>query len=640
VRCPRGGRYASRPWSRWVADMPALRLVSLRRLRVDGTFWDVGFTPGVNLLVGGQNTSKTTTLRIIDFCFGHPESGRQRFSEAIVSEYQQFELTINVNGEEHVLTRRLHQPGQQGMCDVDGSLMDSREFSEWIAVRLEWGWPPFFVPRGLFSESITHEVPLTFRALYRHIYRRANSWTDWATGEYEYYRRGVLAFFLGIAPELYHGTEVQEAQERLRLVDLRRRQIETREVLNDAVARASEGFRHAGVTTLDTIEQTLDEITDEIGELNKSRDELSRSVRADPHYDAQQDAAVTELHDQLRELGHELFDLRQSVAEQETAASTLRGDVDRISRAREAASSFTSLMVTACPQCHQSVGRNRAEGGQCYVCLQPIREDVRDRRLELEQKVLQAELQELGDAIAHGRERLSLLHARQAYLEQQRAERLARLDSERREMVAPLVREFEAIQHRLGLLDQRHASLSQLVGLRQRVDELERQQVEATRTLEELERATAERQSDQGLVLDRVGELGRHVNEFVGNLPAEGRLGGLVSVHPQTLEFFVGRDTWRNVLGEERKVFLLLAYHYALLRMCADQEMPFPKISIIDNPFQQDVDETSVRVALQKYAALCDEVDDLQVIVATQRHLPEIGGNRIHFDQVFDPESE
>ena len=622
--------------------MPVLQFVNLRRTRADASTWDIPFRPGLNLLVGGQNTSKTTTLRIIDFCLGHPGNARDRFSQAIVAEYESFQLLIAIDGVEHVLTRRLNAPGQQRQVDVDGILRDSVGFNEWIARALGWGWPPVFVPRGIYSPVIANQNPLTFRAVYRHVYRRANSWTEWARGEYEYYRRGVVAFLLGIAREIYQGPQVEITQEELRLGELAQRRIELRATLNEAVERVTAGFREQGATTLDSIEQTIAEIDSQIRDTQSEREQLTSTLRDDPRYDAIQDERLSALHEELRQYSEQENDLVQALVEHQLLASTLAGDLQRIERARVATSVLNTVMVTACPQCHQPITRDSASADHCYVCHQHLGEDNRDRRLTLERTSLGGELAELEEAIREAQSDLATVRQAKEQRIAERTELTAKLDRERRELVTPLVRVFERLQRRLGQLEQRQSSLIQLTQLRQRVSTLEREQLQVGERLARLRAAAEVRVTDRGLIMERTSRLAGYMNLFVDNLPPDGRLGGSITVDPESLEFFVGRDRWEHVLGEERKVPFLLAYHYAYLRMSIDDDVPFPRLVILDNPFQQDVSDIVVENCLKQFSDLCSGRLDLQVIVivGSQRVLPELRAARVEFPTEFNPEPD
>lgn len=621
--------------------MASLQLIQVRRLREDGTTWEIPFKAGLNLLIGPQNTSKTRTLRIADFCLGHPQNARDRFSQAMVAEYREFTLEIRINGSAHVLTRRFKASGQQRQIDVDGTIIEASEFSRWIAERLGWGWPPISIPRGLHSATIVNEIPLTFRAAYRHIYRRADSWTELASGEFDYLRRGVIAFLLGIARQVYRGSQVQITQEQQRLEELERRRVELRATLNEAVERAASGFRERGTTSLDSIEQTVREVEDQISAVQTERDELASTLRESPGYDAQQDASVAALHEEIRLLSEEEARLSEIISEQGILIETLRADIQRLERARAATIRFNTVMVTACPQCHQAVSAEDAEEGRCYVCHQSVAHDTRERRLDLEQRLLREELAELDETIQKSEVQLGVIRREKARQTDRRQQLLDRLDRERRELVTPLIRTFERLQRTLGQLEQRRASLLQLVQLRGRVTALVREQQQVSERLDQLQRTSHAQASDRGLIMARTSRLAAWMNTFLDNLSEGGRLGGRVTVDPNTLEFFVGSDVWTNVLGDELKIPFLLAYHYAYLRLSEEEDIPFPRLVILDNPFQQDVGAEVIESALMQFADYCGDRSDTQVIVATQRELPLlVAASRIMFDRRFDPDGE
>jgi hypothetical protein len=179
----------------------SLQFDRIRRVSQQGEIWDIVFQPGLNVIVGPQNSSKTISLRIIDFCLGDRKRPREKFSTSIVEEYDRFEVDFNLDGVDHQLVRQLHQRGQLSVTETDGQNQSPDSFNAWILDLLRW--PQILIPRGLDVYSITEEVPLTFRTIYRHIYRRADSWTEFASQEYEHHRRAVFCFLLGISNEVY-----------------------------------------------------------------------------------------------------------------------------------------------------------------------------------------------------------------------------------------------------------------------------------------------------------------------------------------------------------------------------------------------------------------------------------------------------
>jgi hypothetical protein len=619
--------------------MASLRIDLIQRVDIAGQIWDVNLEPGLNLLIGDPNTSKTTTLRIADFCLGDDDSAEGKFGRNVADEYAQFALQITANGQEHLLIRRVREPGQTRRVDVDGQLMDTRGFNDWIAEALGWG-PPVRIPRGL-SAAATEEIPLTFRVLYRHLYRRWNSWTNFAYREEEYFRRAVVAFFLGVASDVYGGQQVEITKREQDLAALEQERRSLRTMLDRVVQQMAGGFRETGITGLDSIGDARDEVTNQISEVRDQHQRLMDRMRGEPTYDARLDAALGDLHQQIGALAQEVHEVGETLEAQHRLIATLDADVQRLVRARIATTTLGSIMVTNCPACHQAIVplvETDSEERRCYVCHQVVSPDLRERRLQLEERAIQNDKLELEQATEEIEQRLQDLTTQRQSLVAQREALQVRIEEERRELITPLLREAQQLQYRLGQLEQRKQSLERLSQLQDYVSELDAKRATVEQRVAELKSTSAARAPRIGLIHTRTSRLAEFMNQFVNRLSIVGGIGGLVSISDLDFEFYVGQPRWDQTLGGERLVLFLLAYHYAYLRLVQEEEIPHPGLVIFDNPFQQDVLPHLVQEGLQQFADLCQGDDRLQVILTTSRQLQDLHAHRIRFERVFNPE--
>lgn len=622
--------------------MPSFQLIRIRRTDTSGEIWDVDLRPGLNLLIGQPNTSKTTTLRIADFCLGDGQPAREKFGAAIASEYAGFEINLRINHIDHVLTRRTAERGQTTLTDVDGDLEDTQAFNLWIAGELGWG-PPLMIPRGRVSASATQEDPLTFRAVYRHLYRRADSWTSFASQEQEYLRRAVVAFLLGVAPEVYKGREVQITRSEQELQALDAERISLRSTLDDIVRRAAEGFRSSGTTSLDSIADTMIDVTTQIDEARTQREDLAAVMRGEPSYDTRMDARLAVLHERLEVLSKDAEQVRETLDSHRRLTSTLDGDLQRLQRARLATAALSMITVSACPACHQPLSPTADDPDSerlCYVCRQPVGEDVRERRLTLEEHSLRNEKLEIESVASKLEERLAVITHERGTLTAEREALRSRIDEERRRFIAPLLQDFERVQFRLGQLEQRMQSLQRLSHLQDYMVTLDARRRAVEQHLAEIRQEAGSRRSDTGLITSRTTRFAALMNEFVDQLGPTGAIGGLVSLSQQDFSFYVGREQWEHALGSERRVLFFLAYHYAYLKLTTEADIPHPGFVILDNPFQHDLDPVLVEDALTRFDELCRDHSNLQVIVAVAagRELPGLEAHRVAFHRVFNPE--
>lgn len=182
-----------------------LVLDTLRKYRSDGEIEVMSFDPRVSVIVGPPNSSKTTSLRMIDFCLGDADPADRALGPAIVENYLGLELDLSVSGTRYTVRRGIQSTfGLLTRVRVGDADLALRDFQAWLMRELDW--PELSVPKGRDPRVATELVPLTFRSLLRHIYRKENSWLDFASREEEFLRRAVIAYFLGFAEALYfHG---------------------------------------------------------------------------------------------------------------------------------------------------------------------------------------------------------------------------------------------------------------------------------------------------------------------------------------------------------------------------------------------------------------------------------------------------
>jgi hypothetical protein len=272
------------------------------------------------------------------------------------------------------------------------------------------------------------------------------------------------------------------------------------------------------------------------------------------------------------------------------------------------------------------------------VCHQPVGEDVRERRLILEERALRNEKAELEELVNGLQQRVASITQDRQMLSKEREDLRTRADEERRAFVTPLLQGFERVQYRLGQLEQRQESLKRLAQLQDYISELDAGRRAVEERLAQLRKEEVSQPSDTGLITNRTTRFATLMNESIDQLDSTNGIGGLISLSEQDFSFYVGREQWENALGSERRVLFLLAYHYAFLRLAIDEDIPYPRLVVLDNPFQQDVQPMLVEQGLAQLAGLCEGRTDLQVVVATRRELPALKAHRVHFERVFNPD--
>jgi hypothetical protein len=534
---------------------------------------------------------------MIDFCLGNRDTAESALGQDVASRYLQIRLDIQLNGKSFALTRSLDKSyGPLTKIKINGADEVSVDaFSTWILAQL--GWPEFNIPKGRNPRHAIESVPLTFRTLWRHIYRREGSWLEFAQREEEFHRRAVTRFFLGLGGEERALAELRTSQavERLTSLESESRALEelasevlmsvTQELGLDSSERA--GADHL-VRDLEHQAQQLQRrrelVLAEATETTENASALTENYRA---VDASLQDSVTRLTE-IEKL---------SVAYADALEGT-RGEAERLARAEVSVHELSSIPVRICPNCMQSV-RPDTSAEICYLCHQEMSDHPAiERRLKLEVLALRRETQETEELVLETSEEVERLRSKVAMLEAERQDLRRRMDNERREMVAPFVGELQTLSHRLGQIEAQKSALMGLSTIVQKRESLARNIVAARQHLQAAEAEVDTRQRRRDIAAQRCSAFADRMNEFLRALGNDWRLGE-ITLTEEDVEFYAGTGRWER-LGAEAKVLFMYAYHYALL--CLPETIPegarSPGIAVLDNPIQHGLADSTTQKAL------------------------------------------
>jgi uncharacterized protein YydD (DUF2326 family) len=618
-----------------------LRIGGVSRTYRNGEIWQESFNSGLNLIVGPQNTSKTTTLRIVDFCLGDKRQPASKFATSIVREYESFEVPIEINGKQFSLKRSLQQKGSLTLTEVDGQTLDWESFNAWILNEL--GWPQIRIPKGLDATTSVEEVQLSFRTLFRHVFRRADSWTSWASKEHEHQRRAAFAFLLGVAEDLYaiQSRQVAIARSEVESSLLEERKRELISTFDEITSQLTKGLDANFQVSISTIPKVMQLLDDMKAELNFRRANLMQIVRTQPGYQSLLDTELANLVDLRGDLQDRISEESEILDEHQLMVQVLEGDIAKVERAVASRHAFKSMVVKTCPACFQAIkaiSEHEVLSSTCYVCHQKVTGDAQDRRLELEERSIRSEILELTEVISERTQLLEALSNQDSELENRQQAVLRRIEAQRQQFVSPLLAEFEDIQFRLGEIEQQQQTLTRLQALQTKVEQIQTQVREVESRIETNRRQAASITQDSNRIWHRLGLFADAMNEFISLLPLDAGIGGPISIDPNGFQFYVGREPWDRGLGDERSVVFLTAYQYAFLRLSVENDIPYPRLVILDNPFQQDVRSHVVERGLEIMGELCSASEDLQVIVTTRRQLESLQAHRVPLNREYNPD--
>lgn len=602
-----------------------IRLLALRRYLLDGEIDGLDLSASSTVVFGPRNSSKSTTLRMIDYCFGDDDSAAGALGPDVSERYAGLELDLELQGVGHTIRRSfVPEFGKLTRVLVDGDLeLTTGTFSDWILGEL--GWPILDIPKGRVAAYATELVPLSFRTLWRHLYRREDSWLVFAYKEQEFHRRAVLALFLGLAEQRYSNVEFNLAAAERHAEDIRQ-QLAAHDRLSEETVRSV--TRELGLP--ETSPRMLGERDHDLGaaaaELAGQREEVAASLRAS-------DGFVSEASRRFDAVSAELADQRARHAALlgavEGYRSALVADVAELGRLERAATSIqllSALPVTICPVCGQDPPHDRewpVQSGRCYLCDQQVVADVRDRRVRLEEQIINRERLELEEVIARTEVELAQSESVISQLQAEHERLGGQIDRERHELLAPFVAQLEELSRGIGAIEQQRAALAGLGGLASRREALDVQLRAALKAVDNAAAAVRQVESSRAEAYRRCALLADRMTEFLNRLTIEPWQFGRVTLAEDDLTFYVEGKPWDMALGGESKVFFLLAYQYGLLHLTTDlpSESHAPGLAVLDNPIQQGIKDNVMAEALDQLIAACGTGAG-QLLVTLPHRLP------------------
>lgn len=606
-----------------------IRITRVSMTAPDGEIDEIAFAKNATEVVGPRNSGKTTYLRVVDYCLGNDDSAAAALGADVAGRYDVYRLDLELAGTPHQIERRPNEYGYAGRIFVDGTEILQSEFSDWILLRL--GWPAIRIPKARDPRNATSTVPLTFRTLLRHLYRREDSWSDFAYREEEFHRRAVLRFFLGALDVEGDLGEFAAAEAERRVADLRAR-------LEDAIRDGEETLRGMSrtlgvdVQAWDQLTAVLDDLTGQIRVRSNERQRITDDVTAAQEYQGALGDEYASLSRGVTELRRTESDLEGTLRAFRDGSGLVRGEIERLERARTAIGLFEDIPVRQCPACGQDVSARDAVEGHCFLCSQPVTDDLRKRRIEIEQRALAEELAEIEEQIAKTSDELQSVRDDREAGEARRVAIGARIEDERAALLAPHVVRLEQLSAEIASLQQSQAALRGLSVLEQRVSQRRAALLAAEDELSRIERLNVERADNLERVAARCAAFSADMTEYLGRLREDPWRFGEIFLRPEDMAFFVGDKPWRERLGGESKVVFLLAYHYAILRLSgrADSGVRPPGVAIFDNPIQQGVPDGVVAEALEVLEATAVAMDACLITTLARRLNTAATGKRVH----------
>jgi hypothetical protein len=630
-----------------------LRLGVIERF-IDGEPVDqLALKPGVNVLVGDKDTGKTGWLRTISFLLGDTDGPEGALGAGIAAKFDSARVRLAIEGaEEIILERRWKESGAKHKIFINGEGVPSSAFSEWVHEKL--GLPILRFPKGNPYSGATWPE-LSWRMLFRHVYREERFWSDLADKQPEREQHACLLQFLGVAKQLYPQELGEEISLRQDLLRLRARREQFEDVLQQAARGLLTDPSISNAPTHDSIATGVARLRSEIAELQRQREGiLVDAISPKPGNAGSGYTVAVQLAEERVALLAERENLSTSalgidrrLQELSTYRATVSAELTRIKRVEVAEEIFRPLSVTRCPNCDQKVSPDAAPPGRCFVCRQHLPWDPTNdgrgakQRLAFEHEQLEGEDEELIDLVKKLQDERRELRLRLRNIDASIAEIDVRLRPTRSAIAAVAPVGLETIDIRVGQLEERIAQLLRLQDTLEQRDKLS-EQIDALAAKAQTTAAHVEEKS-AGIPFEQMSQaITDGINEYLNRLntgdarrwehkPVRFR------INDRSFKLLVGDAPWSSI-GATSAGFVLLGYHYALLKLSGQADFNYPGLALIDFPMTL-ADGTSIankeNYLIEPFVALASANAATQTIICGRAFKGLKGVNRIQLDEVW-----
>ena len=636
-----------------------LTIRRLRRLPQSGPEDELLFSAGVNVIVGRPNTGKTRWLRMLDYLMGDPAKPEDAFGSDLVEKYASIEAVVVVDDDEILIERRWKQVGARGKVFIDGQSLPAEHLSRFLLERL--GIPILEYPQGNpYSER--RWQPLSWRSLFRHIYRQQRFWADIADKQPESEQHACLMVFLGVAEHIFSPLYGELVAKRKELYQREGAKQQFTALLEGLARELVDDENLQVAITPQSIDTSMARLREEIEGLERRRSESlasllrGQNVKLNGH-DSKRAPEIDQLADEWVRLQadreHIVAHLGQSrdrLRELEGYRSEISSELARLSRAKVAGRVLAPLKVTTCPECNQAVEHLKldAEPGCCFLCRQSLRDaegdaDANERRFKLEEQQLASERKEVDDLIREiTQERENELQL-QRRVEADSQHVATQLHVVRQAVASILPPELTIWDMDRGRAEER---IRQLERLRSTLDLREQMSIDIDTLREEVSRLDGEVDAlaKQAHTEQASDVIANGMNTYLNALKANDAKAWTqeavrVRIRERSFGVTVGGDNWSGKLGGTMTLYFLLSYHYALLSLSLKPIYHYPGLVILDLPATLDEVQVSdeENYILEPFVQLTaqPEFEGTQVIAAGAAFEGLKGVNRIVLDRVW-----
>jgi len=626
-----------------------LRIESVERFPETDTNDSLVFKPGVNVIVGDPNAGKTTWLQMVDFLFGDNGGPEQAFDGELVEKYEGIKAKVHICEREYTIERNWKTPGAKTKTFVDGEPHSVKEFSHFMLKKLDI--PLITVPSGNpYADRTWPE--LSFRDIYRHMYKKEGMWSDVAQKQNEVVRSAVMLQFFKKARSLYSNEYGELVSKQKQRDKIEAQKTVYSDVLQNVAVELVNAPGMSVAITSDSLSSSKKKIEEEIADVEKQKEGFlkqhtvnmeSEKNRKKIDFDTVGEN-IRGLMNQLDAFNNEKMESIKRKQELESYQISLNDELSRFDRATDAARVLSDLKITNCPACDQAVSPSRYEQNKCSLCGQEehVHDDVAlsEKRVSFEKSQIEEEFSEL-------RMQIKELDSSIASIDSKVEDLKGSLNTEQMKLrniesltAVGLSPEVAVLDMRLGALSEK---LEQLMRVGSSLKERERYDKDIEKLNEQIillekeikDLAPNVNYSELSDILS--DKMNTYVNAVNIDDISKWKTGRVTAnLKRDSFKMLLDSQPWTVKSGGTKNYVIQLAYHYAVLSLCKEEVYDFPGLIIIDFPphfAKADDLKGSENYLLKPFVELCSEkrMADTQVIVAGRAFEGLEGAHTIEF---------
>jgi len=597
-----------------------LVIKQLSRFPKTGDFDELNFEYGVNILVGEKSTGKTQWLRMLDFLMGDRDPVEQAFDAVLVEKYDSIKGVFMIGDQELILERYWKQPRNKGKVFVNKIPIIVNNFSSHLLSLLNI--PTLHYPEGNPLSPRTWPE-LSWRSLFRHIYRRQKSWGELVDKQPNVQQHACLLLFLGIAENQFSSKYQQLSDKQKELYKLQVGKEEFSNMLNKISREllSEQNINSHIPITDDSINSAIDSLDTRMISLLDQRDQILASLQNSvlEEFAPERTIIFEQLSDKWarlqtsrNEVSSQIKNTQSRLREMEEYGVKIEDELSRIKRTKSAGEIFRDLRVTNCPVCEQIIRPNNKLSNFCYLCGQTPEIDLNEntgseQRLDFEIEQLCSENEEAKELVTLIKDELKNLFSDQRFIDEELASIQDKMKPLQVAASAILPPEISEIDMELGRIQESKKHLERIKGAIELQTNFSEQIAQIDSEVTKLETEVNDLlneinfQESSSFFVESINQYLALINQSNKNSWEQEK----VSLRLTDKNFSFITETKKTIAGTQKQssisdtemLYFLPAYNYALLSLSNNTQYHYPGLSILEflPSFADDSDKEELK---------------------------------------------